>query len=107
MYRSRFETVSNQNPLLRRTNSHYSTSSTDHINVRHQHQLNRTRSNASQLPQQQYTHRHRQRIQSEKTLRVNDRSPSLITRPLPFERHSSRQTQNEITSRRHRSTNPS
>ena len=107
MYRSRFETVSNQNPLLRRTNSHYSTSSTDHITVCHQHQLSRTRSNASQLPQQQYTHRRRHRIQSEKTLCANDRSPSLIIHPPPFERHSSRQTQNGITSRRHRLTNPS
>jgi len=95
---SRAETIPNHDALVRRTNSHRSATSTEHSHAFHRHQLNRTQSNASQLPQQRHTHR----ITSEKSAVAVDRSTSLITRPPPFERHSSRQTQNGITPRQQR-----
>ncbi|CAF2802009.1 unnamed protein product [Rotaria sp. Silwood2] len=107
---SRVETTLNQNTLVRRTNSHHSGTSTERSNALHRRQLNRTQSNASQLPQQLpiHHHHHRHRVTNDKTLGgVGDRSPSLTTRPPPFERHSSRQTQNGATVRQQRTKNSS
>ncbi|CAF5213397.1 unnamed protein product, partial [Rotaria magnacalcarata] len=93
----------------RRTNSHHSITSTEQqANVIQRRQINRTQSNASQLPQQQQLNisYHRHRIANEKLSSVVDPSPNLTIRPPPFERHSSRQILNGTTVRQQRLKNP-
>ncbi|CAF1312017.1 unnamed protein product [Adineta steineri] len=103
MHQSRMDITPNENTLVRRTNSHRSATSTEHSNAFHRHQLHRTQSNVSQLPQQQqHTHRQQRRITNEKSAVVVDRSASLTNRPPPFERRSSRQIQNGMTPRQQR-----
>ncbi|CAF4342184.1 unnamed protein product, partial [Adineta steineri] len=106
MHQSRMDITPNENTLVRRTNSHRSATSTEHSNAFHRHQLHRTQSNVSQLPQQQqqqqHTHRQQRRITNEKSAVVVDRSASLTNRPPPFERRSSRQIQNRMTPRQQR-----
>jgi hypothetical protein len=97
-----------ESTLIRRTNSHRSATSTEHSNAVQRRQLNRTQSNASQLPQQRHSYRQHHRTTIEKTPSVIDRSPNSTTRHPPFERRSVHQTQNGIiTSHQQRSKKPS
>jgi hypothetical protein len=104
MHISRSATIPNQSSFVRRTNSHRSVTSTEHSNAtHHRRQINRTHSNASQLPtQQQQQTPQRPHRQQHRVANVADQSPSLTNRPPPFERRSSRQTQNVVTPRQQR-----
>ncbi|CAF1034210.1 unnamed protein product [Adineta ricciae] len=103
---SRVESTSNANALVRRANSHRSATSTEQSSALHRQQLNRTQSNASQVPQQQrQTYRQHHRITKDKSPVVVDRSASLTTRPPPPERRSSHQIPNKTTSHRQRVKN--
>ncbi|CAF1033852.1 unnamed protein product [Adineta ricciae] len=103
---SRVESTSNVNALVRRANSHRSATSTEQSSALHRQQLNRTHSNASQVPQQQrQTYRQRHRITKDKSAVIVDRSTSLTIRPPPPERRSSHQIPNKTTSHRQRVEN--
>ena len=77
-----------ESTFVRRTNSHRSATLTEHSNALQRRQLNRTQSNASQLPQQRHSYHQHHRTTIEKTPSVIDRSPNSTTRPPPFERRS-------------------